>query len=93
MDITLPSEFEPFIQQQVESGRYFSPGEVVRDALHLLQDRERLRQIKLQELRKEIALGVAEGDAGLATEFNEETLEEIKTRGQEFFRQQRKEAC
>ena len=35
--------FEQFIRQQIESGRYASASEVVREALRLLEGRERLR--------------------------------------------------
>jgi antitoxin ParD1/3/4 len=53
--------FEQFIRQQVESGRYASASEVVRDALRLLESRERLRQIELDEYREKIRQGMESG--------------------------------
>lgn len=53
--------FERFIRQQIESGRYTSASEVVRDALRLLEGRERLRQAALEEYREKIREGKESG--------------------------------
>lgn len=50
----------------VRSGSYGSASEVVREALRLFQEREQLHQVRLEELRKEIAIGVAQADRGPA---------------------------
>jgi antitoxin ParD1/3/4 len=49
---TLGARFETLVKQLVESGRYNNASEVVRDGLRLLEDREKLREIKLAELRR-----------------------------------------
>jgi antitoxin ParD1/3/4 len=41
--------FEQFIRRQIETGCYASASEVVRTALCLLEGRERLREIELEE--------------------------------------------
>ncbi|HBP28119.1 MAG: type II toxin-antitoxin system ParD family antitoxin [Advenella sp.] len=56
--IALSTHFEVFIRQQVESGRYNNPREVVRASLRVLEDQERLNQAKLAGLRQPIATGV-----------------------------------
>ena len=48
----LGARFEAFIQGLIESGRYNNGSEVVRDALRLLEDRERRRAIKLATEQK-----------------------------------------
>ncbi len=57
MNVSLTSKLEGMVKKLVKSGRYNSASEVVRDGLRLLQDREQLREIKLQELRKAIREG------------------------------------
>ncbi len=53
--------FEHFIKNQVEGGRYASASEVVRDALRLLEEQEKLRAMRLQELRQLIQDGIDSG--------------------------------
>ena len=60
---TLGSHFEGFIRQQVNSGRYASASEVVRDSLRLLEEREQERAARLDALRTEIDHGATSGAA------------------------------
>lgn len=55
--------FERFIRTQVDGGRYASASEVVRDALRLLEEREKPTALKLQELRQWIEDGINSGPA------------------------------
>ena len=50
--------FEHFIRQQIETGRYASASEVVREALRALEGRERLREIEIEEYRAKIREGI-----------------------------------
>ncbi|MDN5935437.1 MAG: type II toxin-antitoxin system ParD family antitoxin [Nitrosospira sp.] len=50
--------FEHFIRQQIESGRYASASEVVREALRTLEGRERLRELEIEEYRAKIREGI-----------------------------------
>jgi antitoxin ParD1/3/4 len=61
MNLSLTPELERIVREQVESGRYGSSGEVVRDALLLLERRERERTARLEELRQEIQKGIDSG--------------------------------
>ena len=54
MNISVPSEHEPFIQQRVESGRNRDAEDVIREALDLLSTKEGK---ELDALRAAIALG------------------------------------
>ena len=58
---TLGSHFEGFIKQQVNSGRYASASEVIRDSLRLLEEQEAMRQARLDGLRSEIEHGATSG--------------------------------
>ncbi len=51
------SHFESFIKQKVESGRYSSASEVVRDALRLFEEHEELRATQIKNLRRQLQEG------------------------------------
>lgn len=51
------NHFEAFVKDQIRQGRYASASEAVRDGLRVLEDREKLRAAKVEELRKEIQRG------------------------------------
>lgn len=61
---TLGEHYEKFVRDLVESGRYASASEVLRDGLRLMEEREWVREIKLKELRAEIQKGHDSGDFG-----------------------------
>lgn len=50
----LGGHFEGLIDELVNGGRYNNASEVVRDGLRLLEDREKLRQLKVEEIRRSI---------------------------------------
>lgn len=79
MNISLTPELTAFIQSQVQSGMYHSASEVVRDGLRLLKDREQLRQLRIEELRKEIAIGIEQLDRGEWVT-SEEVFRELRER-------------
>lgn len=47
MDIDLTPEFEEMVRRKVSSGQYTSASEVIRVALRLMQEQDRLRATKL----------------------------------------------
>jgi len=55
------SHFERFVKKQVESGRYSSASEVIRDALRLLEEQEELREAQIKNLREKVQEGVNSG--------------------------------
>jgi antitoxin ParD1/3/4 len=80
MNVSLTPELEQFVHAKVKSGRYLSASEVVREALRLLEERDRLREIQLQTLREKIAIGIEQSDRGElfdGEEVFQELLEEI----------------
>jgi antitoxin ParD1/3/4 len=84
---SLGEHFETFVKQLVESGRYASASEVMRDGLRLLEEQEQLYQIRLDALRKEIQLGLDSGDAG------EWDVEDVKTEGRRLLATMKKDAA
>jgi antitoxin ParD1/3/4 len=80
MNVSLTRALEDFVNRKVSSGRYGSASEVVREALRLLEDRDRLREAQLGELQSEIAKGLDELDAGEAVPLD---VAKIKKRGRQ----------
>lgn len=75
MNISLNPHFEELIKNKVESGLYNSVSEVIREALRLLEERDQLRELRLEELRREIQKGI---DSGEPTPLD---IDVIKARG------------
>lgn len=72
MTISLPQELETLIAEKVRSGRYDSAGEVVREGLRLLDDMDRLREIRRDELRRDLQKGIDDLREGRYKEFKTE---------------------
>jgi len=64
MNVSLTPELEQYVHSKIKSGRYLSASEVVREALRLLEERDQLRTIRLETLRKEIMVGIEQSDRG-----------------------------
>ena len=58
---TLGEHYEAFVRQLLESGRYASASEIMRDGLRLLEEREETRALKLDALRAAIKEGLDSG--------------------------------
>ena len=76
MNVSLTPELEQYVHSKVKSGRYLSASEVVREALRLLEERDRLREIRLATLQKEIAIGIEQIDRGEVVD-GEEVIQEL----------------
>lgn len=74
---TLDFHFDAFIPNLVESGRYSSASEVLEDGLRLLELRERLLEVRLGELRRQVEEGRA---SGLSEQDGEAFLEELEAK-------------
>lgn len=64
MDVTLPPDLDRFVRAKVASGEYDSPGHVLCEALRWFEARDRLRWLALEELRREVAIGIEQCDRG-----------------------------
>ena len=82
MNVNLGTVFDSFIADLLKTGLYQSQSEVVREGLRLLKEREELKNLRLSELRKEIAIGSEQADRGEFVD-GEETFAEIRRRSAE----------
>ena len=77
MNVSLTPRLEKLVQKKVASGMYNSASEVVREALRLLQQHDRVRELRLKELRKEIQIGERQLECGAAESFDEDGLSDL----------------
>ncbi len=77
MNVSLTPELERLVADKVASGLYRSASEVVRDALRLLEERDRLRAVRREELRREVRRGLDQLDRGESAPLD---IEAIKAR-------------
>ena len=75
INVNLTPQLESLVKQKVSSGLYNSASEVVREALRLMEQQDRMRAIKLEQLRQDIHEGLNSGEATVWD------AEEIKRKG------------
>jgi antitoxin ParD1/3/4 len=78
LNVSLPPELENRVRQHVESGRYSSASEVIREALRLFETYQGVQAATLVSLKADIEQGVANIAAGRVRELD---MHEIKQRG------------
>ena len=76
MSVTIPAEFEAFVERAIASGRYRSEGEVFANALRLLSERER----RWLAMREDIQAGLDDIERGDVAPLD---VEDIKQRGRQ----------
>jgi antitoxin ParD1/3/4 len=64
MNVSLTPELDKFVARKVESGRYTSASEVVREALRLLEEHDRARSAQVAAFNKELGARLASLDRG-----------------------------
>lgn len=85
MNVSLTPRLEALVRMKVDSGLYSSASEVVREALRLMEERPESRVAKLEALRRDIAAGLAELEAGQGTDLD---IEAIKAEGRRILERQ-----
>lgn len=75
MNVNLTPQIEEMVRRKVASGLYTSASEVVREALRLMDEKDRVRAVKLEQLRQDLRDGL---DSGEPTPWDPE---EIKREG------------
>jgi antitoxin ParD1/3/4 len=74
MTIQIPPDVEARIRRKVETGEFPDPGEVVREAMRLLDEQER----QLQELRAKLQVGLDQLDRGEGVAYTPELMAKIR---------------
>ncbi len=81
MNVSLTPELEQYVSGKVQSGLYHSASEVIREGLRLLKQKDEVHRGRLEELRREIQVGIDQANRGEVSAFNKETLKQIKVQG------------
>ncbi len=81
ISISLTPELLGLIKAKVDSGRYTSTSEVVREALRLLERSDQLESDRAEELRRAWQAGIDSGDGGALdfAELREAARQELVT--------------
>lgn len=79
MNVNLGPVFDQFVSDLLKTGYYQSQSEILREGLRLLKEREEVKQLRIAELRKQIAIGAAEADRGEFVD-GEEVFADIRKR-------------
>ena len=74
MKVSLTGELEALVNEKVKTGLYHTASEVIRDSLRLLEERDRLYQVRLEELRGAVKKGLDQLDRGEGVPFDPESL-------------------
>ncbi len=78
MNISLTPQLEKLVNDRVKSGLYTSASEVIREALRLLDSRDKGM---VQQLLADVEAGLCQLDAGQSRPFDEGAVERIKKAG------------
>jgi len=65
MNVNLTPQLEEMVRSKVASGLYTSASEVVREALRLMDEQDRLRAVRLDQLRDDIRQGLDSGQSSI----------------------------
>ncbi|MEE8059810.1 MAG: type II toxin-antitoxin system ParD family antitoxin [Pseudomonadales bacterium] len=63
-NVSLGKHYETYVQRLLETGRYNTTSEVIRDGLRLLEEQQQEKQLHLEKLRAEIQKGIDSGSDG-----------------------------
>ena len=83
MNISLTPQLEKLVTDRVASGRYTSASEVIRDALRLLDTRDRSQEQGWASFKADVDAGFRQIDEGKSSPFDDAAVERIKRRGRE----------
>ena len=85
MNVSLTTELEQLVNEKVASGMYHSASEVIREGLRLLKERDELGRVQMDEVRRDVMLGVEQIRAGRGKKYagGAELADAIKRRGRQ----------
>ncbi|HYL75180.1 MAG TPA: type II toxin-antitoxin system ParD family antitoxin [Bryobacteraceae bacterium] len=77
VNVSITPELVAFLQSRIQTGRYQTTSEVVREALRLLERHEAERDKAFQQLKAKLARGAAQAEAGQLLD-GDEVFDELR---------------
>ena len=77
MNITLSPELENLINEELQTDDYFSPSDVLREGLLLLKESKLPREVRRENLRREIQKGIDDIREGRYKTYNVNQLDDF----------------
>lgn len=74
--VSIPTDLEQFVNDQVAAGAYTNAEHVVREALERLRERDNSRSTRIEELRRQIQTGIEQADRGECTPLDIEAIKQ-----------------
>jgi antitoxin ParD1/3/4 len=74
--VSIPSDLEQFVNDQVAAGAYANAEHVVREALERMRERDKSRDSRIEELRQQIQIGIDQADRGECTPLDIEAIKQ-----------------
>jgi antitoxin ParD1/3/4 len=62
LTVTISPELAKYVEEKVSTGQFATPSEVIDDALRLLKTQETWSAADVEELRREVAIGIEQLD-------------------------------
>jgi len=81
MNVSLTPKLEKIVHKKVKSGMYNSASEVIREALRLLYEYDRIREQQLSIVREQVLKGVEQLDSGKSSTFDSKAVQRIRDQG------------
>ena len=79
MHVELDPQLEALIRRQVEAGDYRDAGEVIREAIRLMDERDR----RVQQVRADFSIALAQMERGELIEFTPELVDRLSREAEE----------
>lgn len=86
MNVNLGPTFDKFVGTLLSSGLYQSQSEIIREGLRLLKEQGDAKQARLQQFKRELAVGIEQADQGRFVN-GEKVFQRLRKRGSERKRQ------
>jgi antitoxin ParD1/3/4 len=74
MNVSLKPDVQKYVEEKVKTGQYASPEEAVNNLLQQSRQREELTADDIEELRREIDVGINEANHGQFADFDAEDV-------------------